>query len=559
VIGRERRPHGVSSPEQPSDRTGGRLEDVFGNTLEQAAEDWSALSNMENLVRDFLEHTAERLGDKTALVYDGARFTYGALDASANRLANALIGAGIRRGDRVAVYLNNSVEAVVAIFAALKANAAFVVINHTTKRDKLHYILKNCAAAALVADAGADLDTLEVGQEPDWTSLRTVVLCGAAAEQVAGGRPGWLLFDDIQQACPATRPRSTAIDLDLACLIYTSGSTGDPKGVMSDHSNIVFASGSIIAYLENRESDIVINVLPLSFDYGLYQLLMTFRFGGTLVLERSFAYPAALLQVMVRERVTGFPGVPSIYSKLVSMDLSSYDLSSLRYLTNTAAALPVEHIREIRRKFPWARLYSMYGLTETKRTLYLPPEQLDTRPGSVGIPIPGTEVWVEDAQGNRLGPNQVGELVVRGRHVMRGYWQSPEATSRRYRPGPISGERLCYTGDLFRQDDEGYFYFVGRSDDIIKSRGEKVAPKEIENVIYQLADVSEVAVIGVPDSFQGQAIKAIIVPRVESLSAAQVLAHCKRHLEDYMIPKYVEFRNDLPKTESGKIKKTGLI
>jgi len=225
---------------------------VFGNTLEQAAEDWSALSNMENLVRDFLEHTAERLGDKTALVYDGARFTYGALDASANRLANALIGAGIRRGDRVAVYLNNSVEAVVAIFAALKANAAFVVINHTTKRDKLHYILKNCAAAALVADAGADLDTLEVGQEPDWTSLRTVVLCGAAAEQVAGGRPGWLLFDDIQQACPATRPRSTAIDLDLACLIYTSGSTGDPKGVMSDHSNIVFASGSIIAYLENR-------------------------------------------------------------------------------------------------------------------------------------------------------------------------------------------------------------------------------------------------------------------------------------------------------------------
>ena len=208
----------------------------------------------------------------------------------------------------------------------------------------------------------------------------------------------------FSRSSPATRPTRQNIDLDLACLIYTSGTTGDPKGVMSDHSNMVFAASAIIEYLENVESDIVINVLPLSFDYGLYQLLMTFKFGGTLVLEKSFTYPAAVLKKMEQERVTGFPGVPTIYAMLLPMDLSGFDLSSLRYLSNTAAALPVSHIEAIRKKFPAATLYSMYGLTETKRTLFLPPAELDRRPGSVGVPIPGTEAWVEDESGQRLGP-----------------------------------------------------------------------------------------------------------------------------------------------------------
>jgi long-chain acyl-CoA synthetase len=285
---------------------------------------------------------------------------------------------------------------------------------------------------------------------------------------------------------------------------------------------------------------------------------MVFRFGGTLVLERSFTYPAQVLSLMVQERVTGFPGVPTIYAILLQMDLSAFDLSNLRYLTNTAAALPPSHILQLRDKFPWAKLFSMYGLTETKRTLYLPPEQLNTRPGSVGIAIPGTEVWIEDEAGNRLGAGAIGELVVRGRHVMRGYWEAPQATAQRYRPGPIPGERLCYTGDLFRLDDDGFLYFVGRKDDIIKSRGEKVAPKEVENVLYAIPGVVEAAVIGVPDPVLGQAVKAILVVDGGQLSEAQVLAYCRANLEDFMVPKSVEFRAELPKTDSGKIKKTDL-
>jgi long-chain acyl-CoA synthetase len=296
----------------------------------------------------------------------------------------------------------------------------------------------------------------------------------------------------------------------------------------------------------------------LSFDYGLYQLLMTFKFGGTLVLENSFAYPAAILKRMEEEKVTGLPGVPTIFSILLQIDLSPYDLSHLRYLSNTGAALPPNHIQELRQKFPDVTVYSMYGLTETKRTLYLPPDQLDRRPGSVGIAIPGTEVWLEDEAGNRLGPGQIGELVVRGRHVMRGYWENPEATAKRYRPGSLPGERLCYTDDLFRMDEDGYLYFVGRQDDIIKSRGEKVAPKEVENVLYQLPGVVEAAVIGVPDPIMGQAVKAFVVPDGDELTEGKVLAHCRAHLEDFMVPKYVELWEELPKTSSGKIKKTDL-
>jgi acyl-CoA synthetase (AMP-forming)/AMP-acid ligase II len=393
---------------------------------------------------------------------------------------------------------------------------------------------------------------------PEVSSLKFCVSCGGAASESSSTSEQVLDFELIQQDFPDERPPRTNIDLDLACLIYTSGTTGDPKGVMSDHSNVVFAASSIISYLENVESDIVINVLPLSFDYGLYQLLMVFKFGGTLVLERSFTYPAQILSLMARERVTGFPGVPTIYAILLQMDLSAFDLSSLRYLTNTAAALPPSHILQLRDKFPWATLFSMYGLTETKRTLYLPPDQLNNKPGSVGIAIPGTEVWLEDEEGNRLGAGEIGELVVRGRHVMRGYWEAPQATAQRYRPGSIPGEQLCYTGDLFRLDEDGYLYFVGRKDDIIKSRGEKVAPKEVENVLYALPGVVEAAVIGIDDPVLGQAIKAILVVEGEPLSEARVLAHCRANLEDFMVPKVVEFRTELPKTDTGKIKKTDL-
>lgn len=506
------------------------------------------------LVQHFLEQSADRLPDKVALICDGQRLTYADVEAQANRLANALRRQGLQRGDRVALYLPNSVELAIGIFAVLKAGGVFVPINHTTKADKCAYILNNCAARALIT-SGRQIELVQQLTEVV-PSLKTVVLTSSIDLENCDR---CLSYNDIQADYPESRPTPINIDVDLACLIYTSGSTGEPKGVMSDHSNVVFAASSIVQYLGNVESDIVIGLLPLSFDYGLYQLLMVFKFGGTLVLEKGFTYPAVILQRITEERVTGFPGVPTIFTVLLTMDLSGYDLSSLRYLTNTAAALPPSHIAEIRDKFPWTTLFSMYGLTETKRTLYLPPEQLDHRPGSVGIPIPGTEAWVEDDAGERLQPGQVGELVVRGRHVMRGYWNAPEKTAARFRSGTLPGERLCYTGDLFRTDEAGFFYFVARKDDVIKSRGEKVPPKEVENTLYTLAGVQEAAVIGVPDDRLGQAVKAFVVLEPgASLTEADVLRHCRTHLEDFMVPRFAELRAELPKSANGKINKLEL-
>jgi amino acid adenylation domain-containing protein len=507
------------------------------------------------LVQEFLEQSAQRLPEKIALVCGDDRLTYSQLDSLANRLANGLRNKGIQRGDRVALFLQNSVELVIGIFAVLKCDAVFVVVNSTTKIDKLVYILNNCEVSALLISSQQKKMIDELKRS--CASIRFFILTGED-NSPQESQTECFTWQEILDSSPANRLPAKNIDLDLACLIYTSGSTGEPKGVMSDHSNIIFAVNSITSYIGNTEDDVVINVLPLSFDYGLYQLFMVFSFGGRLILEKGFSYPAQILTLIEREKVTGFPGVPTIFSMLVNMDLSSYNLSSLRYMTNTAAALPPAHILKIRDTFPWVSLFSMYGLTETKRTLFLPPSQLDVRPDSVGIAIPGTEVWIEDEEGNRLGAGQVGELVVRGRHVMRGYWGDEELSAQRFRPGRIPGERLCYTGDLFRMDEEGYFYFIARKDDIIKSRGEKVSPKEVENVLYKIHGVQEVAVIGVTDALLGQAIKAFIVKNNSDLTETDVLRFCRNHLEDFMIPKYVQFVDELPKTSSGKIKKTDL-
>jgi acyl-CoA synthetase (AMP-forming)/AMP-acid ligase II len=244
---------------------------------------------------------------------------------------------------------------------------------------------------------------------------------------------------------------------------------------------------------------------------------------------------------------------------LLQMDLAKYDFSQLRYVTNTAAALPVEHILRLRNLLPGVRLYSMYGLTECKRVSYLPPAQLDVRPGSVGRGMPNEEVYIVDERGERVGPGGVGELVVRGANVMKGYWELPEETDKRLKPGPLPGEKVLYTGDLFRADDEGYLYFVGRKDDIIKSRGEKVAPKEVENVLYAHPDVAEAAVVGRPDAVLGQAIHAIVSLREgAAVTERELLQHCKRNLEDFMVPQSLEIRTSLPKSSNGKIDKRQL-
>ncbi len=511
------------------------------------------------LLQDHLSHSAERDPSKVALVCGEERLTYAELDKRSSALAHSLVDAGVERGDRVMVFGDNGPQVVIAFWAALKAGAVSTIINPQTKPDKLSFLLSDCRPSAFLGDARL----LRVFSEPVGKApfVKGLIIWGA--KELPPGRSDLrvLSFDAASalSAEPALPPKRS-IDLDLAAIVYTSGSTGEPKGVMLTHRNMLTASLSISSYLEMQKDDVIINVLPFSFDYGLYQMIMTFRVGARLVLERSFTYPAQVLSRIQKERVTGFPGVPTIYSILMTLtDISMYDFSSVRFVSNTAAALFPKHIATIRRFFPKARIYSMYGLTECKRISFLPPEEIDQKPDSVGLPIPNTEIWVVDEEGRRLGPDQVGQLVVRGATVMAGYWGRPEQSERKLRPGPLPGERVLYTGDYARIDKDGYLYFVGRMDDIIKSRGEKVSPREIEKVLTEIPGVKEAAVIGVPDEILGQAVKAFVVlaPGCQ-LTEAQVLQECQKRLEGFMVPKHVEFRADFPKTTTGKIQKTAL-
>ena len=518
-------------------------------------------------VESFLELSAGRWPDKTALVCGDRRVTYAELERSANRLAHALVAEGIRRGDRVAVHLDNCVEAVVAVMAILKAGAVFMMVNPTTKADKLAYVLNNSRARAIVLSA-RKIPSLAAC----WAGtphLNSVIATGAATPTptAAVAEKTCVSLKELlrRHADDVLPPSKRAIDVDLAALIYTSGSTGNPKGVMLTHLNMVSAATSITTYLENTPDDVILNVLPLSFDYGLYQVLMGLKIGGTVVLERSFTYPQVVIKRLIEEKVTGFPLVPTMSAILLQMDLKKYDFSHLRYVTNTGAALPTEHILQLRNLLPDVQIYSMYGLTECKRVSYLPPDQIDTRTGSVGKGMPNEEVYLVDDEDRRIGPGTVGQLVVRGSNVMKGYWELPEETDRVLRParrghtGPLPGEKVLYTGDLFRMDEEGYLYFVGRRDDIIKSRGEKVSPKEVENVLYDHPEVAEAAVIGIPDEILGQAIKAVVARKDGSeLTERDVLRHCADRLEDFMVPQSVEFRSTLPKTGNGKINKREL-
>jgi amino acid adenylation domain-containing protein len=511
------------------------------------------------LLHDHLLQTAARLPDKIAVVCKGVYVSYAEMNAASNAFAHALVHRGVQRGDRVMVFCDNTVEAAIAFWAVLKANAVVSVVNPLTKADKLAYLLNDCRAKALVTDAHL-VGVYQAAAERS-PHLRAVVVSGSPDEKFMSKLPGGIGWEAaLTGEDRAAPPRRSAIDIDLAAIVYTSGSTGDPKGVMLTHRNMLTAAASVSTYLGLCESDVVLMVLPMAFDYGLYQMIMSFRVGARLVIERSFAFPAVVLDVMVKEGVTVFPGVPTIYAVLTEMkSLPNYDLSRIRVVTNTAAALPLKHIERLRELFPAAQIFSMYGLTECKRCTYLPPADLARKPTSVGIAIPNTEMWLVDENHQRLPAGQVGQLVIRGATVMRGYWEKPEATAKKLRPGPLPGELVLYTGDYCRMDEEGYLYFVGRMDDIIKSRGEKVAPKEVENAITNIPGVREAAVIGVPDEVLGQAVKAFVVlEQHATLTEKDIQRECQRRLENFMVPKVVVLVDDLPKTTTGKIQKTDL-
>jgi acyl-CoA ligase (AMP-forming) (exosortase A-associated) len=514
-------------------------------------------NGMDFLIWHLLRESARLFPDKEALVH-GERLTYREVADRVGQVAAGLRAAGLRRGDRIGIYLEPSVAQVVSIFATSHAGGVFVPINAQLFPEQLVHIAKDCGMKGLITTP-ARLPGL-VPLLPEIPSLEFAVLAGKKEDPAPASLRLYHL-DEMWGTGGLLFPGEECISKDLAAILYTSGSTGKPKGVMLSHANVIAGSRIVSTYLEITSADRILAVLPFTFDAGLNQLMTAFQQGGTLVLI-NFVFAREVVQMLLKEHITGLAGVPTLWSLLsqANSGLQKQPLPDLRYITNTGGAMPQAVLAVLRNALPTTKVFLMYGLTEAFRSTYLPPSEVDRRPTSMGKAIPDTEILVINDQGQLCKPGEIGELVHRGPTVSMGYWNRPEDTARALRPNPLlppelgDCERVCYSGDLVQTDDDGFLYFVGRRDTMIKSSGFRISPTEVEEVLFQSGKLRQAAVIGIPDDALGQTIKAFVVPRDEyGLGVEDLLAFCGERMPRYMVPKAVEILNELPKTTSGKV------
>jgi long-chain acyl-CoA synthetase len=505
------------------------------------------------LVQTILEKSAHARPDKPAAWHNGVWKTYGELNRHADQVAAFLIKLGVTPGDRVAILLENSFDYIAAHFGALKAGAVEVSLNTELAADGLKQILTDCEAQVLIAaNKFAKQWSGIIGDLPD---LKHLVLDQDLKRVAPGNTPMPLHFlADVYRDESTVAPVARRIDLDLASLIYTSGSTGEPKGVMLSHLNLTSNMQSIVAYLGLQPSDRMMVVLPFYYVYGRSLLYSHFLSGGSLVIDNRFAFPVTVLNNMRDLEVTGFAGVPSTFSILLKKtDLKTRQFPKLRFVTQAGGGMAPALQKEVVEAFPQAKVFVMYGSTEASpRLTYVEPGMLPQKWGSIGHAIPNVEVVVLDEHGKRVPPGTQGEIAARGSNIMMGYWKSSAATAEVLKNG------YYYTGDLGYEDADGYIFLTGRARDIIKAGGNRVSAKEIEDVVLEIAGVLETAVIGVPDEVLGEAIKAFVVRCHATLTEEEVKGHLQRRLPAFKHPKWVEFRDELPKNQSGKILKAVL-
>jgi acyl-CoA ligase (AMP-forming) (exosortase A-associated) len=508
---------------------------------------------MTQLLHELLRDGAGRFADRPALGDKAAVLSYGALDRLVDRAAAGFAGLGLKRHDRVAVFSHKQVEAVAAMFGASRAGGVFVPVNPTLKPRQVAYILADCNVRVLVTTADRLAALREVlGECPD---LQTVLLLPGGEGE---GAIGWEAF-----LAGGKAPSVRLIDSDMAAILYTSGSTGNPKGVVLSHRNMVVGATSVSTYLENTPEDRILSVLPLSFDYGLSQLTTAFRVGAFVHLL-NYLLPRDVLKALVSERITGLACVPPLWLQLADLDWHEEIAGTLRYVTNSGGKMPRPVTESLMRRLPSTKIYLMYGLTEAFRSTYLPPSEVEKRPESMGKAIPHAEILVVGKDGEPCPPGVAGELVHRGPLVAHGYWNDPARTAERFKPAPgqpkgiTVPEIAVWSGDTVVMDEEGYLYFVGRDDEMIKTSGYRVSPTEIEDVLYASGLVSEAVALGVPHQRLGQAVVVLAVGARGALDLEALTAHCRRELPNFMVPSAIVARESLPRNPNGKIDRKAL-
>jgi acyl-CoA ligase (AMP-forming) (exosortase A-associated) len=513
---------------------------------------------MSDLVSDLIAQSALRDAAAPALVSGGETMSYRALDSQVRTAASALVAGGLARAERVAIYLEKRVETVVAMFGAAAAGGAFVPVNPILKPRQVAHILRDCNVRVLVTSRQR-LETLSETLG-DCHDLNTLVLVDGADGAGAPAHVAVMGWNDFMAAGAAGAAPHRTIDVDMAAILYTSGSTGLPKGVVLSHRNIVAGARSVSAYLGNTPDDRILSVLPLSFDAGMSQVTTAFNVGARVMLL-NYLLPRDVVRAAAREGITGITGVPPLWNQLAELDWPAEAVASMRYFANTGGHMPRATLDRLRKALPGAAPYLMYGLTEAFRSTYLPPAEVDRRPDSMGKAIPNAEILVVREDGTRCAPGEPGELVHRGALVSLGYWNDPERTAERFKPAPGQDPALpitelaVWSGDTVRMDEDGFLYFVGRRDEMIKTSGYRVSPTEVEETVYATGLVGEAVAIGMPHPALGQSIVVVATPPQgkAEVDADAIIAECRQQLAGFMVPHRVIGRAALPRNPNGKI------
>ena len=520
-----------------------------------------SMPHPEFTLHDLLRNSLERDPDKVAIVDGSAEYTYEDLDLQSNSLGAALVEAGVEKGDRVGVYMEKSWEAIVAMLATSRVGAAYVNINPLFKPPQVAYVAQDCDVRVMIGDS-ARLDDLKPGTVPGTAFYRGEKPREESAETLVD-------LAEVLSSGDVPEAQRRVSEVDLATILYTSGSTGMPKGVATSQRNVVVGAQIVTTYLENTSEDRILSALPLNFDAGMSQFTTSLRVGATLVLQRS-RLPGDLSRALRRHEITGVTGVPPLWALLLrsAKAIQEEPLESLRYIANTGGRIPQANLDELRRLLEpsGTRIYLMYGLTEAFRSTYLSPEEIQRGSRCIGKAIPNTEILVINKEGKECAPDEPGELVHRGPTVAMGYWGKEEATQKAYRPNPLAPpelldvERVVYSGDTVRRDEEGFLYFIGREDAMIKSQGYRLSPEEVENLLIGSGLVHEACAFGVEDPEVGQLVMAAVSlkdGRVEN-AVDKVREHVIENGPPYMVPKEIFVLDELPKTGSGKIDRKGI-
>ncbi len=517
---------------------------------------------MSQLLFELPLAAAERSPHARALTHKDTVVDYTGLARAIEHFAAATVGhLATGRLERIAVFLPKVPQTVVTMFGAARAGCVFVPVNPLLKPAQVGHILRDCNVRVLItsAERAAVLEE-ELRACPD---LKHVVLTGCDEGLTATGHLSWHRWHELVSD-RASAPLHRVIDTDMVSIFYTSGSTGKPKGVVLSHRNMVTGAHSVASYLENVPEDRLLAVLPFSFDYGFSQLSTAFHVGASVTLM-DYLFARDILALLTRDRITGLAGVPPLWSQLADLHWPGTITGHLRYITNSGGAMPGATLQKLRDALPRTQVFLMYGLTEAFRSTYLPPREIDRRPGSMGKAIPNAEIMVVRPDGSACEPNEPGELVHRGSLVSLGYWNDPAKTAERFKPCPgqdsglVLTELAVWSGDTVRRDEDGYLYFIGRRDEMIKTSGYRVSPAEIEEVAFATGLVADAAAIGVPHPTLGQAVVLVAAAaNGHAADDAPLLDALRKDLPAFMVPARIVWRESLPRNPNGKYDRANL-